>query len=226
MKPGHGRQKPLSGWTLTSPKTQSFCVFAPKPSNCSESRRPIPRLLKPPGLNPISRSKKEQRKSAARMAPYPRISRIRPAENPMKNATAVMNTKKINRHSFVLAIMAGVVLSMGLWGASAARAQYTINTLASFNVGDGAGPEAGLILSGNTLYGTTGYGGADGDGTVFSVPVTGGTPTVLASFNGSNGPHPSAGLTLSGNTLYGTTYFGGIDYGTHSYGSGTVFSVP
>ena len=48
-------------------------------------------------------------------------------------------------------------------------------------------------------------GGANGDGTVFSVPLSGGSPTVLASFNGSNGEYPEAGLTLSGNTLYGTT---------------------
>ena len=48
-------------------------------------------------------------------------------------------------------------------------------------------PHAGLTLSGNTLYGTTEYGGANGDGTVFSVPLSGGSPTVLASFNGSNG---------------------------------------
>ena len=63
-------------------------------------------------------------------------------------------------------------------------------------------------------------GGANGDGTVFSVPLSGGSPTVLASFNGSNGQYPLAGLTLSGNTLYGTTTAGGAN------NDGTVFSVP
>ena len=146
----------------------------------------------------------------------------------MKNATAVVNTKKINHHSFVLAIIAVAGLSMGIWGASAAMAQDTNNTLASFNVSDGAGPQAGLILSGNTLYGTTGSGGAYGDGTVFSVPVTGGTPTVLASFNGSNGRYPDGDLILSGNTLYGTTSEGGAYGGQFigGIGGGTVFSVP
>ena len=62
--------------------------------------------------------------------------------------------------------------------------------LASFNGSNGADPIAGLTLSGNTLYGTTYGGGANGDGTVFSLPLSGGSPTVLASFNGSNGEDP------------------------------------
>jgi uncharacterized repeat protein (TIGR03803 family) len=96
----------------------------------------------------------------------------------------------------------------------------TVTTLASFNGSDGANPFADLTLSGNTLYGTTSGGGANGDGEVFSLPVTGGTPTALASFNGSDGAVPKGGLTLLGDTLYGTTAIGG------AYGSGTVFSVP
>ncbi len=76
-----------------------------------------------------------------------------------------------------------------------------------------------MTLSGNTLYGTTESGGANDYGTVFSVPLSGGSPTVLASF--SNIAFPEAGLTLSGNTLYGTTNGGGT-YGDY----GTVFSVP
>ena len=35
-------------------------------------------------------------------------------------------------------------------------------------------------------------GGANGDGTIFSIPVTGGTPTTLLSFNGTNGANPMA----------------------------------
>ena len=90
-----------------------------------------------------------------------------------------------------------------------------LTTLASFNGSNGEGPYAGLTLSGNALYGTTVFGG-----TVFSVPLSGGSPTVLASFNGRNGEYPYAGLTLSGNTLYGTTGQRGASY------FGTVFSVP
>jgi probable HAF family extracellular repeat protein/uncharacterized repeat protein (TIGR03803 family) len=88
------------------------------------------------------------------------------------------------------------------------------------NGSDGAYPQAGLILSGNTLYGTTGFGGSSGYGTVFSVNTDGTDFTNLHSFTfDSDGAYTQAGLILSGNTLYGTAVFGG------SLGWGTVFSV-
>src|SRR5439155_7669597 len=37
---------------------------------------------------------------------------------------------------------------------------------------DGANPFGGLILSGNTLYGTATYGGSSGRGTVFSLSLS------------------------------------------------------
>jgi len=87
----------------------------------------------------------------------------------------------------------------------AARAQKsTITTLATFNGANGIYPGE-LTLSGSTLYGISGKGGAHGYGVVFSVPTTGGTPTVLASFDGHNGAGPQGGLTLIGSTLFGTT---------------------
>src|SRR5665213_2543528 len=86
--------------------------------------------------------------------------------------------------------------------------------------GDGARPYAGLILSGNTLYGTAFQDGSSGAGTVFAVQTNGTGFTTLHSFTGGgNGANPSAGLILSGNTLYGTAYVGG------SGGDGTVFAV-
>ena len=53
-------------------------------------------------------------------------------------------------------------------------------------------PYGSLTLSGSTLYGMTTYGGANNDGTIFSIPVTGGTPTTLLSFNGTDGEAPRA----------------------------------
>jgi uncharacterized repeat protein (TIGR03803 family) len=85
---------------------------------------------------------------------------------------------------------------------------------------DGSGPPSGLILSGNTLYGTASGGGSSSYGTVFAVHTNGTGFTNLHSFNYSDGYCPYAGLILSGNTLYGTTEFGG-----NSGGYGTVFKV-
>ena len=87
-------------------------------------------------------------------------------------------------------------------------------------VNDGAYPYAGLIMSGNTLYGTASGGGSSGNGTVFAINADGTGFTTLHSFTGgTNGADPRAGLTLSGNTLYGTTSSGG------SSGVGTLFSL-
>ena len=58
--------------------------------------------------------------------------------------------------------------------------------LASTN-SDGAYPSAGLILSGNTLYGTANGGGSSGNGTVFAVNTDGTGFTNLHSFTASSG---------------------------------------
>jgi len=87
-----------------------------------------------------------------------------------------------------------------------------------FQSGDGAFPDAGLLMDklGN-LYGTTSLGGAANGGTVFKVTLAGGE-TVLYSFQKQSGDgyYPEASLIMDkeGN-LYGTTDRGGAnDYGT------------
>ena len=95
---------------------------------------------------------------------------------------------------------------------------------------DGAAPNAGFILSGNTLYGTAQAGGSSGWGTLFAVNTDGTGFTNLHNFTAtsgsaggyginSDGADPMAGLVLSGNTLYGTAQYGG------SSGWGTVFAI-
>jgi uncharacterized repeat protein (TIGR03803 family) len=112
------------------------------------------------------------------------------------------------------AYAAGEVFSLPITGG-------TPDVLTSFqdNGTGGFFPSGNLVLSGNTLYGTTQNGGANGDGEVFSLPTSGGTPTVLISFNGTDGAGPAGGLILSGSTLYGTTAEGGVN------GDGTVFEL-
>jgi uncharacterized repeat protein (TIGR03803 family) len=92
---------------------------------------------------------------------------------------------------------------------------------------DGHGPaNAGLTLSGNTLYGTAYFGGTTfsgatpGYGTVFKLQTDGTGFTNLHSFNAApnDGANPCYGVILTGNTLYGTS-------GGGAWGSGTVFAM-
>jgi uncharacterized repeat protein (TIGR03803 family) len=91
---------------------------------------------------------------------------------------------------------------------------------------DGAMPHAGLVLSGNTLYGAAEYGGSSGNGTIFALNTDGTGFTNLYYFSflyspgtNSDGTYPYGTLLLSGNTLYGAALFGGDS------DSGTVFSL-
>ncbi len=112
----------------------------------------------------------------------------------------------------------GAIFSMPVTGG-------TPTLLASFNGTNGAGGQGNLTLSADGQTRPTFYGMAEGSGqfnhgTIFSIPVAGGTPTVLASFNGMNGANPLGSLTLIGSTLYGMTQIGG------SNGDGVIFSIP
>jgi len=82
---------------------------------------------------------------------------------------------------------------------------------------DGAGPGA-VILLGDSLYGTTSYGGSSSNGTVFKIRTDGSGFTVLHTFT-SDSKSFSYGLSLSGSTLYGTT-----DYNDLA-GTGTVYAL-
>ena len=79
------------------------------------------------------------------------------------------------------------------------------NSVGVYTNSDGVQPKAGLILSGNTLYGTASSGGSFGFGTVFAVNTNGTGFTNLYNFSSVNdGSYPYAGLIISDNTLYGT----------------------
>jgi uncharacterized repeat protein (TIGR03803 family) len=86
---------------------------------------------------------------------------------------------------------------------------------------DGAIPQGGLVLSGSTLYGTTGLGGQTGYGygTIFAIQTDGTGFTNIFNFNYFAGSTPYSGLLFTNNVLYGTTTSGGAHY------AGTVFSV-
>ncbi len=113
----------------------------------------------------------------------------------------------MKREPFVFALLAAGM-------ATPAFAEYTINTLTSFAATSNSPSD--LILSGNTLYGTASS--SNNTAIVFSLPITGGTPTVLASFESSNSKG-AVGLILSGSRLYGAI-------NENTGGGGTIFSVP
>jgi uncharacterized repeat protein (TIGR03803 family) len=147
----------------------------------------------------------------------------------------------IKKLFFLPALIVG--LGLMLTGRVAAKTFTTLHNFTALDPiffttnSDGAKPIVGLILSGNTLYGTADLGGSSGDGTVFKVNTDGSGFTTLYSFTAtdpntatnSDGANPQASLALSGNTLYGTACSGGsyccsTVNGT-CWGCGTVFSV-
>ena len=87
--------------------------------------------------------------------------------------------------------------------------------------GDGDLPTAGMALVGSTFYGTTAYGGASGNGSIYKINADGAGYQRLHDFTGgaNDGAMASAGLIYSGSTLYGTTTAGGDG------GLGTIFAM-
>ena len=84
---------------------------------------------------------------------------------------------------------------------------------------DGVYPEGSLTLSGSTLYGMTSAGGAENQGTVFSMNTDGTGFSLLHSFPIiGDCRNPRGSLTLSGSKLFGMTV-GGLN------GKGGVFSI-
>jgi uncharacterized repeat protein (TIGR03803 family) len=111
----------------------------------------------------------------------------------------------------------GNLYGTNYWGGNAGNGtMFAVNTngtgfttLYSFSPGstnssgvytncDGANPTASLILSGNTLYGTTSAGGSSGDGTVFSLFIP--PQLTIISLSGTNvilsWPINATGFTL------------------------------
>jgi uncharacterized repeat protein (TIGR03803 family) len=100
----------------------------------------------------------------------------------------------------------------------------TLTSLYSFTNGnDGASPWAGLGQgSDGYFYGTTVYGGVDGNGTVFRISTDGALTSLYSFTNGNDGANPYGALVQGrdGN-FYGATLFGG----SNNLDAGTVFKI-
>jgi len=118
--------------------------------------------------------------------------------------------------------LADVLLLFALATAAAHAQNYQV--LHSFSGGgDGDLPSAGLTMDrGGNLYGTTQFGGAGLNGTVFKLSRAGSgwvLVTLYGFHGGSDGGNPEGRVVFGPDGgLYGTTTYGGV-------GSGTVFEI-
>jgi uncharacterized repeat protein (TIGR03803 family) len=103
-----------------------------------------------------------------------------------------------------------------------------LTTLYSFSNDDSANPQGlvqaspgALVQAGNgNLYGTTTYGGANDQGSIFEITPAGAL-TTLYSFKGADGIQPYGALVqASDGNLFGTTQYEGS-----STGDGTIFKI-
>ncbi len=101
----------------------------------------------------------------------------------------------------------------------------TPNVLFSFNpISSGFWAIGHLLNVGSKLYGMASAGGPNNVGTIFSIPLAGGTPTILHSFNGTtDDAFPKGGLTLCGSTFYGMTSGGVV--GNAPRTNGSIFRI-
>lgn len=107
-----------------------------------------------------------------------------------------------------------LVAVFSIWASGIACGQtYTdLYNFAGSSAGDGADPEGSLTAVGPILYGmTTGGGGANDQGTIFSFNTLTGAETVLHTFAGGpdDGGVPMGSLLQSGSIFYGLTSTGG-----------------
>ena len=91
---------------------------------------------------------------------------------------------------------------------------------------DGTGPNGPLVTINGLLYGTTYFGGRGvlGNGTVFSLTMSGREHVLYRFKGGSDGDNPNSGLVAIDGVLYGTTNDGGRGCGQEP-GCGTVFAI-
>jgi uncharacterized repeat protein (TIGR03803 family) len=135
--------------------------------------------------------------------------------SPFKASFNVITTDtRLRNLLFTLAL----TLVSGLTLPFRAPAQLFTN-LHSLVFTNGTGPVASLLVSGNTVYGTTRiYGGGNGGGygSVFKMAADGSSFTALHIFSGyaPEGGNLNSSLIPSGGMLYGTAAFGGdLDHG-------------
>ncbi len=94
-----------------------------------------------------------------------------------------------------------------------------LTVLHTFSGADGASPAARLFRdSSGNLYGTTMFGGASGNGTIFKIDTTGAFTSLYSFTGGADGGRPAAGVVVdSKGNIFGAASAGGAS------GAGTLY---
>jgi uncharacterized repeat protein (TIGR03803 family) len=102
-----------------------------------------------------------------------------------------------------------------------AGGRWTESSLYQFAAASGDSPLGGVILDGSgNLYGTTGYDGPNGGGTVFELTAGSRIFSLLYGFTGSGESGPTGSLVFDrAENLYGTTLISGLD------NAGSIFKL-
>lgn len=115
----------------------------------------------------------------------------------------------------------GCIFKVGLGGK-----KPKVSVLYSFTGSASSSTAAsGLVLYKDALYGTTPQGGANNDGAVFKVTLSGQESIVYSFKGGTDGRSPESSLVVLGAGLYGTTMSGGNSECGNFAGCGTVYKV-
>ena len=97
----------------------------------------------------------------------------------------------------------------------------TYNLLHSFT--ESPGPQTALLITDDTLYGTTVNGTnflePTNESTFYSIKKDGTNFTILYTFTGNDAQDPSGNTILIGNKFYGTSQYGGVN------NLGTIYSI-
>ncbi|MGC1381703.1 MAG: choice-of-anchor tandem repeat GloVer-containing protein [Candidatus Baltobacteraceae bacterium] len=100
---------------------------------------------------------------------------------------------------------------------------HVVYAFKGFPQSDGAYPAARPIAVNGVLFGTTGGGGAHGEGTIYRLTTSGDERVLHSCRPRPSGVGPGAALSYFDGVLYGTTVEGGAD--GSKLGEGTVFRI-
>src|ERR1700683_5213714 len=148
-----------------------------------------------------------------------------PHEPAVRREKIMQSTRSFSAFVLVLAQVLSLAALVATLTADSNAAAATETVLYKFSKPpDGTNPSGAVVFDAHgNLFGTTGYGGMDGNGTVFELSPTssgGWKETIIYDFlTGTSGSQPGSLIFDPTGNLYGTTLFGG------TYGKGVIYEL-